>query len=110
MHSNPRYAIETRNGRRQRVRALLRKGGPSPKRRLIGALNTTLWAMDSALNGLTRDGHVERYRAKSLRGRLDQFWCLAGQAPTPITVNFGGAATLLAMQTRASPPRIELTD
>jgi hypothetical protein len=107
-----RYVVEIRNGMSTRVRsqavlssevlANLRAEGPMPKRRLMTSTGSTHMLVDMVLQDLLGDGKVEKYRAKSQRGRIDEFWCIKGNAPAAKHVScFKGDATLAALQAEA---------
>jgi hypothetical protein len=83
--------------------ALLRSEGHLPKKRIIVALSAALAAIDTALATLLDAKSIERYKARSQRGRMDEFWCIFGQSQArPTTLKFPAAATLTAMQTHAT--------
>lgn len=63
------------------VVSLLHRDGAVPKKRIIIALGTTQGAIETALAALLDAGTIEHYRARSTRGRMDEFWCVAGRAP-----------------------------
>ncbi|MEW9584303.1 hypothetical protein [Paraburkholderia sp. DGU8] len=91
---------------RAEITELLKQRGGMPKKRIIMTLATAQAAIDLALAALLRGGAIERYRAMSVRRRLDEHWCLAGQTPgASVTANFvcyNAAATLAAMQQHAA--------
>jgi len=105
-----RYAPTLINGTVQHVRdkvalqadavALLRKNGPLPKKKIITALRTVKWLVDEVMETAEADGKIERFRMRSSRGRMDEFWCAAGMA-TAHTVAYNGSLTLAAMQAHA---------
>lgn len=85
---------------------LLTQQGGMPKKQMITALRAALAAVDTALNTLLDAGTIERYRALSIRCRLDERWCVAGQSPASLSVTTGtrynALATLTAMQQHAA--------
>ncbi|MFM0479087.1 hypothetical protein PQQ81_01010 [Paraburkholderia strydomiana] len=112
--SSGRYAPIVVNGHRQWARdqvalraeilALLKREGGLPKKRMIMTLGTAQAAVDTALDTLLEAGAIERYRARSIRGRMDEHWCLEGCAPTQSKTGHRYHATeiLAAMQTHAA--------
>lgn len=86
-----RYTAIEVDGHRRRFRdqatlridviALLDRDGALAKKRIIMALHTAQAAIDIALSELEEAGKVERFRAKSARGRSDEYWCINGSAP-----------------------------
>jgi hypothetical protein len=86
-----RYVEKVVNGSVQWVRnqvtlqaeimALLDHMGDLPKKRIIITLSTAQAAVEQALAALLRDGAIERYRARSVRGRMDEHWCIAARSP-----------------------------
>lgn len=106
-----RYTPTVINGAVQHVRdkATLRtdvitllKEGHLPKKRIIMALHTVKWLVDAVMNEAEAAGAIERFRARSSRGRIDEFWCLAGQAPNRSTYNIRSAEILAAFQAAAA--------
>lgn len=108
-----RYVPVIVNGHRQWARdqvalqaeivSLLELGGGIPKKRIITALATAHAAVETALNTLLDARKIERYRAMSARRRMDEHWCLFGQAPRrPVRAGFSAAAILAAMQNHAT--------
>lgn len=82
---------------------LLHRDGDVPKKRIIIALGTTHGAVETALDALLNAGVIERYRARSVRGRMDEFWCVARRTPQRAAdSNFRGAQILAAFQSSAS--------
>jgi predicted ArsR family transcriptional regulator len=114
--STGRYVEKVVNGTVQWVRnqvalqaeivELFDQMGGLPKKRIIMTLSTTQAAVEQALAALLRDGAIERYRAKSIRGRMDEHWCIAGMAPVPpLAANgsrYNAIAILTAMQQHAA--------
>lgn len=112
--SSGRYAQIVVNGHRQWARDqvalqaeildLLEREGSLPKKRIIMTLCTAQAAVDIALTALLEAGNIERYRARSIRGRMDEHWCLEGCAPTQSKSGHRYNATeiLAAMQTHAA--------
>ncbi|EIF32556.1 hypothetical protein BCh11DRAFT_00284 [Burkholderia sp. Ch1-1] len=109
-----RYVLVETNGTRQWARdqvalqseivQLLAQHTGLTKKRIIMALSTAQAAIETALNALLEAGKIERYRAMSVRRRMDEHWCLAGAAPTRAAVagRYNAAATLAAMQQHAA--------
>jgi predicted ArsR family transcriptional regulator len=114
--SSGRYTPIIVNGHRQWARnqvalqaeilALLKLEGGIAKKRIIMTLGTAQPAVDTALSALLQTGEIERYRARSIRGRMDEHWCLAGRAPaapsTTSNVRYNAIAILTAMQQHAA--------
>ncbi|MFM0192392.1 hypothetical protein PQQ65_04820 [Paraburkholderia strydomiana] len=112
--SSGRYTPVVVNGHRQWARdqvalraeilALLKLEGGLPKKRIIMTLCTAQAAVDTALDTLLEAGEIERYRARSMRGRMDEHWCLEGCAPSQSKCGHRYNATeiLAAMQTHAA--------
>lgn len=108
----PRYIAAMRNGHIQHVRdlailrveivELLRKAGPLPKKRITIAMRTVSRGVQLALDTAEAAGEVESFRARSSRGRMDELWCVAGDAPTRQTHKFRGAEILAALQAAAA--------
>lgn len=107
-----RYICVLRDGHMVRMRdqetlrmdilTLLKAEGPMPKRRLMTSTRSTHMLIETALQDLLGDGQVEKYRAKSERGRIDEFWCTKGRSPAAKHVSrFQGAETLAAFQAEA---------
>ncbi|WP_224007037.1 hypothetical protein [Paraburkholderia tropica] len=107
-----RYSPATRNGKTQQVRDLailradivefLRTTGPLPKKRIIVAMRTVSRIVQSALGSAEAAGEVESFKALSSRGRMDELWCVAGDAPTRQAYKFRGAEILAALQAAAA--------
>ncbi|MDE1007546.1 MAG: hypothetical protein OSB38_17915 [Paraburkholderia fungorum] len=107
-----RYVPVIVNGHRQWTRdqvalqaevlALLQGQGGLPKKRIIMALSTAQAAIETALNALLHAGTIERYRAMSARRRMDEHWCVAGQAPATSRANFRAMEILAAFQHAAA--------
>ncbi len=86
-----RYTPTVINGKVQQMRdkatlradavALLQSDGPLPKKRIINGLRTVQWLVDEVLLAAEAEGQIERFRMLSQRGRMDEFWCIAGRAP-----------------------------
>jgi predicted ArsR family transcriptional regulator len=114
--SSGRYTPVVVNGHRQWARdqvalraeilALLTLEDGLPKKRIIMTLGTAQAAVDTALSALLQTGEIERYRARSIRGRMDEHWCLAGRAPAAprnnSSVRYNAIAILTAMQQHAA--------
>lgn len=111
-HLPGRYTPTVINGAVQHVRnkatlradivELLRAEGRLPKKRIITALHTVKWLVDATMDDAEAEGEIERFRALSSRGRMDEFWCLAGQAPSRPTYNIRSAEILAAFQAAAA--------
>lgn len=84
------------------ILSLLERDGSLPKKRIIMALSTAQAAIETALSALLDTGKVERYRAMSVRRRMDEHWCVAGQAPTTSRANFRAMEILAAFQQAAA--------
>jgi len=107
-----RYVPVTVNGHRQWARdqaalqadilSLLERDGALPKKRIIMALSTAQAAIETALSALLEMGKIERYRAMSVRRRMDDRWCVAGQAPAASRANFRAAEILAGFQEAAA--------
>jgi len=107
-----RYVPVIVNGQRQWARdqvalqdeaiTLLKERGALPKKRIIMGLSTAQAAIETALNGQLDAGRIERYRAMSVRRRMDEHWCIAGQAPTVSRVNFRTMEILAGFQQAAA--------
>ncbi|MBB5443254.1 MULTISPECIES: hypothetical protein [unclassified Paraburkholderia] len=107
-----KYIFVTANGRTQRMRnpialradivALLTREGAMGKRSIINTLSVGQDSVAHALDCLLAEGVVERYRTMSVRNRMDQLWCIAGQSPVKQYVRFNGAETLAAFQRAAA--------
>lgn len=91
---------------RAEIVALLDQMGGLPKKRIIMTLSTTQAAVEQALATLLSDGTIEHYRARSVRGRMDEHWCITGKAPAaPLASNssrYNAIAILTAMQQHAA--------
>lgn len=106
------YSPATRNGKTQQVRDLvvlradiiefLRAAGPLPKKRIIVAMGTVSRVVQSVLDTAEAAGEVESFRALSSRGRMDELWCIVGDAPTRQTYKFRAAEILTALQAAAA--------
>ncbi|MFM0104021.1 hypothetical protein PQR01_11190 [Paraburkholderia rhynchosiae] len=81
---------------------LLARDGALPKKRIITALATAQAAVETALSVLLDTGRIERYRAMSVRRRLDEHWCIAGQAPAASRTNFRAMEILAGFQQAAA--------
>ncbi|MFL9899028.1 hypothetical protein PQR71_12840 [Paraburkholderia fungorum] len=111
-----RYAARVVNGNRQWVRDqvalqdeivdLLKREGALPKKRIIMAMATAQATIETALSDLLKTGRVERYRAMSVRRRMDEHWCIAGNAPVASSAaggtQYNAVAILTAMQQHAA--------
>ncbi|NIF81598.1 hypothetical protein F3J20_30225 [Paraburkholderia sp. Cy-641] len=111
-----RYAPVIINGQRQWMRdqvalqaeivALLERGGAMTKKRIIMTLRTAQAAVEAALAALLDAGAIVSYRAKSLRGRMDEHWCVAEaalpQSDRPNGTRYNAAHILAAMQQHAA--------
>ncbi|CAE6815172.1 hypothetical protein R69746_05803 [Paraburkholderia aspalathi] len=107
-----RYIPIVRNGHTQWARdqvtlqadvlVLLGLGGGMPKKRIIIALETCQDSIEKALAALLQAGKIERYRAMSVRRRMDEHWCVAGQAPAASRANFRAMEILAAFQQAAA--------
>lgn len=107
-----RYTPVEGNGRRLWIRdqvtlqqdivALLQCEGALPKKRIILALCTAQAAIETALAALLEMKAIERYRAKSSRGRMDELWCVEGQAPRVHGTDFRAMEILAAFQQAAA--------
>lgn len=85
------------------ITALLEQQGSLPKKRIIMALSTAQAAIETALCALLEAGKIERYRAMSVRRRMDEHWCVAGNARAATTGHrFLAEQTLAAMQAHAA--------
>jgi predicted transcriptional regulator len=110
--SSGRYVPVIINGHRQWARdqvalqadilSLLERDGSLPKKRIIMALSTAQAAIETALNALLQTGKIERYRAMSVRRRMDEHWCVAGQEPATSRANFRAMEILAAFQQAAA--------
>lgn len=106
------YTPTVINGKVQHVRdkatlradaiALLHAEGPMPATRMAKTLRTTLRSVSAALADAEAAGEVESYLARSSRGRMDEFWCIAGEAPAQSQYKFDGAEILAAFQAAAA--------
>ncbi|MFL9883086.1 hypothetical protein PQR66_08620 [Paraburkholderia agricolaris] len=106
-----RYVLVATNGTRQWARdqvalqteilALLESQGGLPKKRIITALSTAQAAIETALTALLRAGKIERYRAMSVRRRMDEHWCVAGSAPARGPISYRAEETLAAFRDAA---------
>jgi len=108
-----RYVPVIVNGHRQWARdqvalqadilSLLKRDGSLPKKRIIMALSTAQAAIETALSTLLETGRIERYRAMSVRRRMDEHWCIAGAAPVRVAVTgrYNAIEILAAMQAHA---------
>lgn len=111
-HLPGRYTPTIINGVVQHVRdkatlrtdivELLRIEARLPKKRIIMALHTVKWLVDAAMDDAEAAGEIERFRMLSSRGRMDEFWCLAGEAPIRPTYTIRSAETLAAFQAAAA--------
>ncbi|CAG4906354.1 hypothetical protein [Paraburkholderia saeva] len=102
---NPtRYVSVVVNGHTQRFRdqAILQVEGAMPKKRIIMALRSAQAAIEAALTALLEGAHIEHYRAMSVRRRLDEHWCIAGQAPAMARTNFRAMEILAGFQQAAA--------
>lgn len=109
-----RYVPILVNGHRQWARdqvalqadilSLLEREGSMPKKRIITALSTAQAAIETALGALLETGRIERFRAMSVRRRMDEHWCVAGAAPVRAAVagRFNAIEILAAMQAHAA--------
>ncbi|CAB3687962.1 hypothetical protein LMG24238_02962 [Paraburkholderia sediminicola] len=107
-----RYVPVIVNGHRQWARdqvalqaeilSLLERDGSLPKKRIIMALSTAQAAIETALSALLDTGKIERYRAMSVRRRMDEHWCVAGQASATSRANFRAMEILAAFQQAAA--------
>lgn len=107
-----RYVLVAVNGTRQWARdqvalqseivSLLNRDGAMPKKRIIMALSTAQAAIETALDALRDAGKIERYRAMSVRRRMDERWCIAGQAPAASRANFRAMEILAGFQRAAA--------
>ncbi|MET3234235.1 UNVERIFIED_ORG: hypothetical protein ABIC54_006451 [Burkholderia sp. 1263] len=100
-----RYVPVIINGQRQWARdqvALLDKEGALPKKRIIMTLSTAQAAIEMALNALLNSGKINRYRAMSVRRRMDEHWCIAGQAPALRRANYRAMEILAGFQQAAA--------
>jgi predicted transcriptional regulator len=77
---------------------LLTRDGAMSKRNVINALCAGQHLTGTALETLRAAGEVEKYRAMSVRNRMDELWCIAGQSPVQTRTQFRGADTLAALQ------------
>lgn len=77
---------------------LLASNGATGKRRIINELRVGQESTDEALRALRAEGKVEKYKAMSIRNRMDELWCLAGESPVKRRTDFRGADTLAALQ------------
>jgi hypothetical protein len=84
------------------VMTLLEEQGALPKKRIIMALSTAQAAIETVLSGLLDAGRIERYRAMSMRRRMDEHWCIAGQAPAVSRANFRAMEILAGFQQAAA--------
>ncbi|MEX3916003.1 hypothetical protein AB4Y43_07120 [Paraburkholderia sp. BR10872] len=117
--SESRYARMTTNGVTRRVRAkatlrvdaiaLLKTSGPLPKRRIMNTLRTAQRTIDAALAEAERAGELEYFLMRSSRGRMDEFWCIAGTARDRQKYRFRGAEILAAFQRAATELQQEIT-
>ncbi|MEM5461610.1 hypothetical protein VSR69_43635 [Paraburkholderia phytofirmans] len=107
-----RYVPVIVNGHRQWARdqvalqaeivCLLARDGALPKKRIITALATAQAAVETALSVLLDTGKIERYRALSVRRRMDEHWCIAGRAPATSRANFRAMEILAGFQQAAA--------
>lgn len=107
-----RYVPVIVNGHRQWARdqvalqaeivSLLSRDGAMPKKRIIMALSTAQAAVETALDVLSNTGKIESYRAMSVRRRLDEHWCIAGQTPAASRANFRAMEILAGFQQAAA--------
>lgn len=107
-----RYVPVTVNGHRQwardqvalqdEVMTLLEERGALPKKQIIMALSTAQAAIETALSGLLNAGRIERYRAMSVRRRMDEHWCIAGRMPAASQANFRAMEILAGFQQAAA--------
>ena len=67
--------------------------GPRTKTNLVIMISTNSRRMGEVLDVLLAQGLVETFQAQSDRGRMDDFWCLAGQRPQK-TTRFNSAEIL----------------
>ncbi|MEX3952005.1 hypothetical protein AB4Y40_30150 [Paraburkholderia sp. EG287B] len=110
MHED-RYTRMVRSGVTRRVRdkaalridavELLRTLGPLTSTRIAKTLGTVSRLVSAALREAEAVGEIESYLARSTRGRMDQFWCIAGTAHVSTATRFNAAAVLTAMQAHA---------
>lgn len=106
-----RYVLVATNGTRQWTRdqvalqadilSLLDRDGALPKKRIIMALSTAQAAVETALDALLRAGKIERYRAMSVRRRMDEHWCVAASAPARGPISYRAEETLAAFRDAA---------
>lgn len=107
-----RYVLVATNGTRQWTRdqvalqaeivELLDQHAGLTKKRIIMTLSTAQAAVETALASLLLAGTIERYRAMSARRRLDEHWCIAGQAPVASRANFRAMEILAGFQEAAA--------
>jgi len=84
------------------ILSLLERDGSLPKKRIIMALSTAQAAIETALGALLDTGKIERYRAMSVRRRMDEHWCVAGRAPATSRADFRAMEILAAFQQAAA--------
>lgn len=112
-----RYTPTVINGKVQQVRdkatlradviALLRAEGPVPATRITRTLQTAYRIIRATLARAEADGEVESYLARSSRGRMDEFWCIVGEAPVQPRYNFDGAGILAAFRAAVVKNQLE---
>lgn len=106
-----RYVPVIINGQRQWARdqvalqadilSLLERDGGQPKKRIIMDLSTAQAAIETALSALLQTGKIERYRAMSVRRRMDEHWCIAGTAPARSAISYRAEENLAAFRDAA---------
>ena len=84
------------------ILSLLERDGSLPKKRIIMALSTAQTAIETALGALLDTGKIERYRAMSVRRRMDEHWCVAGRTPATNRADFRAMEILAAFQQAAA--------
>jgi len=110
--SSGRYVPVIINGQRQWTRDqvalqaevlfLLERDGAMSKNRIIMTLSTAQAAIETALAALLQKRQIECYKAMSARNRLDEHWCLFGNASTKSgSHRFNADVTLAKMQAHA---------